>query len=296
MHDDQIAIGYEQVAALVADQLPELAGLEIVPVDGGGTVHAIYRIGKNVTARFPLRNDDPDRVRTRLRREMTAAAEFALACPLPAPQPLTLGRPGHGYPLPWTTQSWLPGSTATPTSCESSSGIAQDLTEVLGFLRAWDTRGRRFRGEGRGGALSDHDVWVDQCIGRSKGLVDTDAMRAQWATMRLLPNEDPGVMSHCDLIPSNLIVANDRLAGVLDTGGFQAADPALDLVVAWHLLAAEQRDQLRVNLGCSDLQWQRGRAWAFQQAAGAYWYYRHTNPTMADMGRVTLQRVLSADQ
>jgi aminoglycoside phosphotransferase (APT) family kinase protein len=99
-------------------------------------------------------------------------------------------------------------------------------------------------------------------------------------------------MCHGDLIPSNLLVADGRLVGVLDTGGFQAADPALDLVVAWHLLGDGPREQLRRDLGCPDLQWERGRAWAFQQAAGALWYYQHTNPSMADMGRTTLERVL----
>lgn len=295
MHDDQIAITQEQVAALVADQLPHLAGVEIEPVGGAGTVNAIYRIGDAVTARFPLRNDDPDRASVRLRKEADASAEFVHACPVPAPEPLFIGAPGRGYPLPWATQSWLPGSTATATSCQSSIGLALDLANLLHHLRAWDTRDRRFRGQGRGGVLPDHDRWVDYCIARSEGLIDTDAMRTCWSRMRRLPREDPDVMCHGDLIPSNLLVAESRLAGLLDTGGFQAADPALDLVVAWHLFSDEPRELLRRELGCGDLQWERGRAWAFQQAAGAYWYYQHTNPRMADMGRSTLERILNAD-
>jgi len=103
VHEDQIAVSEDQVAALVADQLPDLVGLGVVRVHGSGTVNAIFRIGDVVTARFPLRIDDPDRCRERLRREMTASAEFVLASPVPAPAPLHLGRPGHGYPLPWTT-------------------------------------------------------------------------------------------------------------------------------------------------------------------------------------------------
>ena len=89
-------------------------------------------------------------------------------------------------------------------------------------------------------------------------------------------------------------MAGGRLTGILDTGGFQAADPALDLVAAWHLLEDGPRDRLRQALGCSDLQWERGMAWAFQQAAGAYWYYRESNTAMAEMGLTTLARVLAA--
>ena len=46
---------------------------------------------------------------------------------------------------------------------------------------------------------------------------------------------------HVDLHPGNVLVsgAGDRarLSGVLDVGGLGSADPALDLVAAWHLLA-----------------------------------------------------------
>ena len=293
MHADQISISRSQVVALIADQFPALAGLEVVPVDCGGTVNAIFRVGDHVTARFPLRNDDPDRALTRVRTATSAAAEFERACPVPAPTPLDLGDPGHGYPLPWTTQSWLPGSPATPVAYEDSTALALELTDVVHHLRAWDTRGRQFRGSGRGGHLGDHDEWVNECITRSSGLLDTDALRPLWTRFRNLPREDPDVMCHSDLIPSNLLVSEGHLAGLLDTGGFQAADPALDLVVSWHLFAQPARDQIRTGLACSDLQWERGAAWAFQQAVGAYWYYRTSNQTMAEMGRTTLDRLTS---
>jgi aminoglycoside phosphotransferase (APT) family kinase protein len=101
-------------------------------------------------------------------------------------------------------------------------------------------------------------------------------------------------MSHGDLIPGNVLVAGDRLCGVLDTGGFRSADPALDLVSAWHLLQPGPREVLRRTLGCDDLQWERGKAWAFQQAIGAVWYYVESNPTMSGMGRRTLDRILES--
>lgn len=106
---------------------------------------------------------------------------------------------------------------------------------------------------------------------------------------------DHDVMCDTDLIPPNVLVADGRLVGLLDTGGFQVADPALDLIVAWHMFTDEPREQFRRDLGCSDLQWERGKAWAFQQAAGAYWYYQHSNATMADMGKTTLERLLCAN-
>jgi hypothetical protein len=41
------------------------------------------------------------------------------------------------------------------------------------------------------------------------------------------------------------------------------------------------------------LEWARGAAWAFEQAMGLVWYYRESNPVMADLGRTTLGRILA---
>src|SRR3712207_2362607 len=100
-------------------------------------------------------------------------------------------------------------------------------------------------------------------------------------------------MTHGDLIPGNVLVAEERLVGVIDVGGLGAADPALDLVAAWHLLDTRPRDALRADLGSSDLEWARGAAWALQQALGVVWYYVDTNPAMSSMGLRTLQRLVA---
>jgi aminoglycoside phosphotransferase (APT) family kinase protein len=115
------------------------------------------------------------------------------------------------------------------------------------------------------------------------------------AEMRDLPRGDtPDVMNHRDLIPPNTLVANGRLVGVLDVGGLGAADPALDVVSsAWHLLDTERRQILRNHVGCDEAEWQRGRAWAFQQALGAVWYYVDSSPTMSAGCRRTLERIVT---
>ena len=40
------------------------------------------------------------------------------------------------------------------------------------------------------------------------------------------------------------------------------------------------------------LDWERGRAWALQQAMGLVWYYRETNPAMHTLGMTTIERLL----
>ena len=50
---------------------------------------------------------------------------------------------------------------------------------------------------------------------------------------------------------------------------------------------------LRERLRSDDLEWERGKAWAFEQSMGAIWYYVDTNPGMNHMGRRTLDRIMA---
>lgn len=293
MHQDQLPISAEQVAALIVDQLPHLAGQQIVRVLSPGTVNAIFRIGPHYAARFPLRPEPLEQALRTLQSEADAASEFASISPFPAPTPVSIGAPGHGYPLPWSVQTWIDGDIGSPTLCATSTDFARDLAALLADLRDADTRGRSFCGSNRGGDLQAHDRWVHHCIERSQQLYDRGTLTQMWTQFRQLPREDPDVMTHGDLIPGNVLVRNQRLVGVLDTGGFMAADPALDLVSAWHFLDAGPRDTLRRTLGVGDLQWERGKAWAFEQALGLVWYYVETNQPAAQLGASTLNRLLT---
>lgn len=198
----------------------------------------------------------------------------------------------------------------------ASDAAARDLAELLTALHDVPTGGRVFEGEARGGDLAAHDDWVQQWLERSRDLLpdlertahhehsghsgqavhighaELDELAAAWTRWRELEPSGPDVMCHRDLTPMNLLCADGRLTGVLDTGGFSAADPAVDLVSAWHLLDKPRRDLLRGHLGSSGLEWKRGAAWAFEQAIGLVWYYDTSNPPMAALGRSTLRRLL----
>jgi aminoglycoside phosphotransferase (APT) family kinase protein len=292
MHDDQMVIDVDTVLALIREQFPGWGSKPIERVASDGTVNAIFRIGTELVARFPLRREDPAVATASLNAEAAAMTELAECCPFPAPRPVAMGRPGMSYPMSWSIQTWLHGDVATPDGLAASTAFVEDLATLIGALRTAPVRGRRFNGEGRGGHLPEHDEWMNVCLEKSEGLLNVRPLRSAWARLRTLPVADPDVMSHRDLIPGNLLVRDERLVGVLDGGGFGPADPALDLVAAWHLLDRPAREALRSKLGSDDTQWARGAAWAFQQAMGLVWYYDHSNPGMAALGRSTLQRIL----
>ncbi len=288
MHEHQLTIDVDRVRELVHAQFPAWRGLGARRVASDGTVNAIFRIGQGLAARFPLLPTD----RADLEAEAAAMTSFAEHCPFPTPAFVAMGRPAPDYPSSWSVQTWLLGEVATPTGLAASAVFARDLAALIASLRKVDTAGRRFDGKGRGGHLPDHDAWMQLCFEKSEGLLDVPRLRGLWARLRELPSAGPDVMSHKDLTPPNLLVDGERLVGVLDAGGFGPADPALDLVAAWHLLDGEARQAMRETLGEPELPWKRGAAWAFQQAMGMVWYYQRSNPGMSLLGRTTLSRIL----
>jgi aminoglycoside phosphotransferase (APT) family kinase protein len=295
MHPNQLTISLETVRRLVDAQFPEWRGLPINRFASQGTVNALFRIGEQLAARFPLEPGDVGSTRQWLESEAEAARELLGRTRFRTPEPIALGEPGEGYPLPWSVQTWLPGTVATDEDPSSSVAFARDLAEFIQGVRAIDPRGRAFNGKGRGGDLRSHDAWMETCFEHSARVMDVPRLRRLWAVLRELPRGAAAdVMTHGDLIPGNVLVRDGRLAGVIDVGGLGPADPALDLVGAWHLLEAGPRRALRDDLDCDDLEWERGKAWAFEQAMGAVWYYLESNPAMSLMGQRTLQRIMAS--
>lgn len=294
MHANQLTVSPETVRILVEQQFPEWRGLPVRSIAAQGTVSAVFRIGDRLAARFPLECADVESTWRWLESEAEAARELAGRTRYPTPEPVALGEPGAGYPLPWSVQTWLPGVVATDDDPGESPAFARDLADLIGDLRAIDTHGRRFAGTGRGGDLRPHDAWMETCFRNSEHLLDVPRLRRLWATLRELPRGSAkDAMAHRDLIPGNVLVSAGRLAGILDVGGFGPADPSLDLVSAWHLLEAGPRQVLRDHLGSDDLEWKRGKAWAFVQAMGLVWYYVESNTVMNRLGRRTLERILA---
>jgi aminoglycoside phosphotransferase (APT) family kinase protein len=293
MHADEIPIDAAVVRDLIGGQFPQWRGLHVRRVTSYGTVNAIFRLGDRLAARFPLQGADPAVIRRELESEAAAARELAAATRFPVPAAVATGEPGPGYPLPWSVQTWLPGRTGDEDDPSGEVTFARDLAEFIAAVRAIGTRGRTFTGRGRGGDLKDHDDWMHTCLRESEGLLDVPRLTRMWTAFRELPREAPDVMSHGDLTPGNVLTASGHLAGVLDVGFFGAADPALDLISAWNLLEAEPRQVLRTALRCTSLDWERSKAWAFQQAMGLVWYYAASNPVMSRLGRITLDRIMS---
>jgi aminoglycoside phosphotransferase (APT) family kinase protein len=293
VHPDQLDVDDDLARRLIRERFPDFAELPVERAATAGTVNAIFRIGDKLAARFPL----AAATEVELQSEADALMELASHSSVPVPRPVGVGAADADYPSAWSVQTWLPGEPASADGFAAAEAVAEDLVALLGGLRSASTGGREFDGRGRGGDLPDHDEWLAQCFERSAHLMDVEHAAVVWAALRELPRAGADVMSHRDLTPMNLLVAEvdgvSRLAGVLDGGSFGPADPALDLVVAWHLFDRPAREVIRRGVGASRVEWLRGAAWAMQQAMGLGWYYEESNPEMSVLGLSTMRRLLA---
>jgi aminoglycoside phosphotransferase (APT) family kinase protein len=294
MHQGQLDVTVELVEGLVNEQFPEWSGLTVRAVPSHGTVNALFRIGDGLVARFPILPGDAATVRQELEDEAEAARRLRAMSPYPTPEPIAIGAPGSGYPLPWAVQTWVDGTIAYDADVAGSTAFAEDLARFVLALRAQPTEGRVFTGSWRGGVLTSQDEYVAEGLERSRGMIDVDELARLWADLRTTPRTEPDAWTHRDLMPGNLLAKDGRLAGIIDVGTFTVSDPAMDLQPAWNLLDPTAREAFRTALGSDDAEWRRGMGWSFAQAIGCLWYYVETNPVMSRTAHHTLTALLTS--
>ena len=263
IHADEVDVDEALVRELVVEQFPDWADLPLERA-GDGTVNVIYRLGDELALRLPRRNgskalDDG---------EARILAALASRLPVEIPRAVAHGRPGAGYPWFWSVHTWLEGSLP------DGSLPADEVAALVRALQAVDFRGAPDPGYGRGQALAELDGYVRDALAR----VDAPGALEVWERAAQAPAwNGPRVWIHCDLDARNVLVRAGRLAAVLDWGGAGAGDPALDVMVAWKLVAREERERFRALLAVDDATWLRAQGWAVAQALIALAYYTLEN-------------------
>lgn len=291
MHADEIDTDADLVRRLITSQHPQWSGLPIKPLPHGGTDHAIYRLGEDMSVRLP-------RIawaKAQPARECEWLPKLAPHLPAPIPVPLAKGEPGEGFPYEWVVSPWLPGENANPGRTDDPE-LARDLARFIRALQRIDTTGAPrpdrlnfFRGV----PLALRDERLRESFPHWSSEFDVGAMTAAWESALAAPPWDgPPVWLHGDMASGNVLVEHGRLSAVIDFGCMGVGDPACDMSVAWTILPPETRAMFREELQPDEATWARARGWALM-GAGALPYYRHTFPEQVARGRHAIQQVLA---
>ncbi|MBY8880860.1 aminoglycoside phosphotransferase family protein [Streptomyces sp. PLK6-54] len=288
---------YDQdlVRALLRDQHPDLADLELRAVDGGWD-NQLWRLGDELAVRLPRTERAPALLET----ERTWLPALAGRLPLPTPTPVREGRPSSLFEHTWTIARWVQGVPAdrAPVTRVGAAGLLAAFLAALHHRAPADAPVNPSRGIPLAG-LHGVDGWFDDVLPDHP---DADAARAVWQKALAAPAwQDAPMWLHGDLHPANVVVRDGTLAGVVDFGEMCGGDPATDLSAAWILLPAGTVGRFFDAYGRADqATFTRARGWAVLRALNLIVIGRNGRlglpggkPTWEPAGYATLERVLA---
>lgn len=207
----------ELVSALVAQQFPQWSDYAVTSVHPGGRDNRTFRLGRELLVRLPSHAVYVAQVE----KEQQWLPVLAPGLPLPIPSPVAMGKPGHGFPWPWSVYRWLDGEASTPDNIVNVEGFAQDLASFLHALYHVDATKGPLPGKHnffRGGSVGTYDREVRDSIAALTGRIDAAVASAIWETALASIWDAPGVWVHGDVAAGNLLVREGRLAAVIDFG------------------------------------------------------------------------------
>lgn len=262
--DGRAGIDADLVTRTLAEQAPQWARLPIRPVPVDGWDNRTYRLGDDLVVRLPTAPGYAAAVD----KEDRWLPVLAPLLPLAVPVPVLRGRPGQGYPHPWSVRRWIDGETV-PSGPVDDVRLAEDLAGFLRELRAVPPGSGPLAGEHssyRGSPPGHYEVDTRSALDALAGVVDVVAAQQVWQDAVSTRRSGPPQWFHGDIAWGNLLVGDGRLRAVIDFGTCGVGDPACDLVIAWTTFTGVAREAFRRALPDEGASWTRARGWALWKA------------------------------
>jgi len=263
--DGRAGISAELVRRLLVDQFPQWADLSITPVKVDGWDNRTYRLGDDLTARLPT----AEAYAAAVDKEHQWLPVLAPALPVPIPEAVAKGEPGHGYPHHWAIRRWIDGSTASLETVTDLDEFARAVASFILALQQCDATGGPLAGAHsfyRGGPPAHYHSETVEALATLKERINADLAREVWEAALATPWDRPPVWFHGDIAQGNLLVQDGRLSAVIDFGTSGVGDPACDLVIAYTFFSGSSRSVFRDAVQQDADTWARARGWALWKA------------------------------
>lgn len=264
------------VAALLADQHPDLADLPLREVDRGWD-NVLFRLGDDLAVRMPHRFQGAALIDHELRwlaELLDGVPDFA-AGGLDAASHVREGQPGHGYPWRWAVVPWHRGDVAASTPPVDPWDAAGRLGRFLAAVHRPAPDGVP-PNPWRGVPLVDRQPFCGYFLDRiaelggslGDGVRRADVEAAFEDLVAVAADSGPPLWLYGDVHTGNLIVRDGVLRAAIDFGDLTRGDRASDLSVAWSLFAdrPDAREEFRAVAGerrpVDHATWARARGWA----------------------------------
>lgn len=280
LHADEVEVDDDTVRRLIDHQFPDWARLAITPA-GHGTDNRMLRLGDDFVVRLPRTPGTAADVA----KEQKWLPRLAPHLPLAVPEPIALGRPSDDYPFPWSVYRWVDGTELNPDHVEDPTGLGRRLADFVRAFHGIDLWGEERREpllSYRGGSLRGPSQWTSRNFAACRELegldLDLTSLERVWhEAMELDEPSVPHTWMHTDLKPSNLLVQDGAVVGVIDFGGLSVGDPTCEHAATWDLPPGARHayaDALDLDTNTR----LRARAWALAIALSGVSYYWTTWP------------------
>lgn len=289
LHSDEVAVDCKIALELVLQQFPYWADLEVRKLNVSGSDNTIFKLGKDKCIRFPRIEE----ASYHAKKEQKWLPKLAENLALKIPFPIGVGVPSDLYPFYWSVFEWIEGDTAFEINVSDNEGVALELAHFIKSLRKIDVNhDSPISKRGRGLEVQDYEVL--EAISKLNDEYDGTVLLKLWRDSLDVPNYlDYPVWMHADLLPSNILIKNNKLASVIDFGLMGVGDPSCDLISAWSIFNKTSRKIFLDELQVDEESYLRGRGWALSIALKVIPYYRKTNQELVTVARRIITEILA---
>jgi aminoglycoside phosphotransferase (APT) family kinase protein len=268
---------------LIQARFEEVAADEVELVSEGWD-YVVFRVDGEWAFRFPRR----EAVVAGTEREIAVLPALAERLPVGLPAPAFVGRPASDFPWPFYGARYLDGVEATgrpvdPTALGATLRAlhAPETLEAVGDELPADPLGR-----------ADMSVRLPRLV--ELGVEAPELVAAAEA----LPPARHTAVCHGDLHMRQLLVAGEKLTGIVDWVDVCRSDPAVDLSVAWSTLDRASRPAFFAAYGevAEETRVRARVVAAFLCAMLADWARKERVPLVFEAAVAGLRRAIDEEQ